>query len=163
MNHIGYLVKILSFKRFDHFRQALLECPDLDLCRKAMATCGVSADLAEHGLGPDKMFVHADQAWAVLQQLAERGHMTRCSDVVVSWEYELLVRELIRHHSPCAAFREPQVEYVHIPMAMQISEERTFLTCGARSSSSSMVTKSTTDVHCTNSLNPRSWRANSTL
>lgn len=163
MTQTGCTVKILSYMRFDNFRQALLECPELALCRNAMATAGVSADLAEHGLGPGKMFVHADQAWAVLQQLVQRGQMTRCSDVIVSWEYELLVRDLIRHHSPRAACREPHVEHVDIPRAMQVSEDRTFLTCGAHSSSSSMVTRSTTDAHGRSSVNLRSKRMRSAL
>ena len=55
----------------------------LEICRRKMEEKGVHADLAEHGLGPGKMFARADQAWAVLQQLVEQGKVMKSSDVVL--------------------------------------------------------------------------------
>lgn len=152
-------VKILTFMRFDRFREALLQSPELEPCRRMMLAEGVHADLSEHGLGPGKAFVRADLACLVVQQIMDRGRTLRSSEVIVSPDFELLVLDLIQCYAPRALSREPQVEVWNIPCEVQARERHTFISCDALSvGSTSSVTRSTTDMH-SSGANPRS-RAN---
>jgi len=120
-------LKVLSFKRFDNFRTALLESPELEPCRLRMAAVGVCADLSEHGLGPGKLFVAAEHARPVVQALIDRGEVLRSSNVIVSREYELLVLDLVQHYAPRALAREPAASTLELPRPWRTRISRTFL------------------------------------
>lgn len=162
---LGSTLKIFSFVRFDRFREALLESPELEPCRSKLRAIGAHADLSEHALGPGQMFVAATQAWGVIQQLVERGQELRSSDVVVSREYELLVLDLVRHYAPRVLSRKPRVETMQVQMPSRTKVEKTFLEVHLPSTgSTSSVTKSSTDADArTASLNPRTQRGSSML
>lgn len=92
-------VKILSFNRFDNFRSALLENQELEACRDALKRAGFNADLDVYELGPGKMFVTSELAEPTLGALSMIGRRLKCSDIVVSNEFEPIVRFAVQSHS----------------------------------------------------------------
>ena len=97
-------VSILQYKRFDKFRETLLESPELETCREALRKVGLSASLSVVGLGPGKLFVRSDLGRPVIRALRAHvlriGRSLRNTDVVVSGEYRALVMGLIEHKAP---------------------------------------------------------------
>ena len=102
-------VKLLTFSRFDRFREALLEGEELRACRQSLESAGYSSDLAANGLGPGKLFVPAHIAWQSLVALSLRPRRTRCSDVVVSHQFEPLVMDAVQRFTT-RAIRVQSVE-----------------------------------------------------
>merc|ERR1711971_1353459 len=99
----GHQVKILSWKRYDRFRQCLLESEALEACRMSLERAGFSSDLdRRYGIGPGKMFVRPEQAWSVLLMLYRRYRQRplRRSDVIVSREFEDTVKDLVHANAP---------------------------------------------------------------
>jgi len=104
-------VKVLSWPHHYRFRQILLERPELQDCRDLLARHGFHSDVTRclsgtgwsRGLGPGKMFVRPDQARDALLDLhrwQRDNRRLRKSDVIVSREYESLVRDLVRNFGP---------------------------------------------------------------
>ena len=53
-------------------------------------------------------FVRADLAWPVIQQVHDRDRRLRNTAVIVSSDFELLVRDLVQSYATRAIPREPQ-------------------------------------------------------
>lgn len=89
-------VKLLRFNRFEGFREALLEAPELRACRMDLERHNFSADLNAHGLGAGKMFVQPQLATNVLAILGTTYRSLRAGDVIVSRAFECMVLEAVR-------------------------------------------------------------------
>jgi hypothetical protein len=101
-------VEIVSFQRFDRFRQILLESEDSELraARDALVEAGFDMNLASYGLGPGKLLVRVDLAGCVLdalRQLSLAHHRyLKASDVVVSRGLKPALLAVVRRHAPRA-------------------------------------------------------------
>ena len=97
-------VEIVSFQRFDRFRQIIGESEDLLSCREELDKCGFGVDLGVHKLGPAKLLVRANLAWTVIVSLREYCKNTKttllASDVVVSKEFKPALLEAVEQHAP---------------------------------------------------------------
>ena len=121
-------VKILSFNRFDNVRESLLENVELEACRQGLEKQGFSADLIVYMLGPGKMLVRADLAERVLQALeSRRGAPLKCTDVVVSREFEPIVKLAVSQGSRRKIFI--QDEEVLELTCVHVNVKRTFFGC----------------------------------
>lgn len=86
-------VKILHFKRYDGFREKLLESPELRLCREQLQRAGFDANLR-----PGSMFVGphlAGRVMTALQQRRSNGGEIKASTIIVSRTYEYQVLDCI--------------------------------------------------------------------
>jgi len=86
-------VKILHFKRYDGFRDVLLESAELRLCREQLEQAGFDANLR-----PGTMFVGPHLASRVMTALQHRraaGGEVKASSVVVSRAYEHTVLDCV--------------------------------------------------------------------
>eukprot|EP00928_Gymnodinium_smaydae_P025783 TRINITY_DN20438_c0_g1_i1.p1 TRINITY_DN20438_c0_g1~~TRINITY_DN20438_c0_g1_i1.p1 ORF type:complete len:610 (+),score=86.12 TRINITY_DN20438_c0_g1_i1:59-1888(+) len=99
-------VKILTFRRHDRFKEALLQSEELQAVRRALESAGLDANLETHGLGLGKMLVPPHLAWPTLLALYTRSreqqataHRVGIHEVVVSRETEGAVREAIQAHA----------------------------------------------------------------
>ena len=99
-------VEVLSFMRFDRFREILLESEDTELraARVALEEAGFTADLGSYGLGPGILLVRSDLAKRVLGALCWRnfsnGTFLRNTDVVVTPELKPVVLAAVRRSAP---------------------------------------------------------------
>lgn len=150
-------VQILSFRRFDRLRESLLECDALQTCRTELLKQRVCADLAEHDLGPGKLFVEPELAWPAVVALQKRarqlGKSMMQSEVVVSGHFEDIVLKAVNQGATRTNYVMRQVELECIP-ANRMLVRNTFIdeaTVYVRS----QVTNSTGDAHLRACGNPR--------
>lgn len=147
-------VKIISFNRFDCFRELLLEGEELESCRRALTGRGFSPDLGIYELGSGKMFVQAGLAESVLAALALRtGPGLKCTDVVVSSEFEPIVKLAVRQATTRKIFVQRE-EILDLPRDCTRAK-RTFLNLSSSSCGDSAVVCSTTDADKCKGKNPR--------
>jgi hypothetical protein len=94
-------VKLMTFKRHDDFKRLFFESPDLLRCREALNNVGLSMDLSQLGLGPGKLVVDPEASFQVIACLRARhcqGDILKRSTIVVSAEWEPIVRCLVQNH-----------------------------------------------------------------
>jgi len=93
-------VKLLKFRRFTCFDEALGSAGMLGAIRQKMIRDGHSPDLRDYdggALGPGKMFVDSHVAQAVLFTLRQRAKPTLATEVVVSKAFEAAVLDAVLH------------------------------------------------------------------
>jgi hypothetical protein len=151
-------VQILKFRRFDRFREALLESDALEECRADLRKQGISADLTAHALGPGKLFVAPELALPAIISLhklvEQRGKDMMQSEVVVSGDFVELVKREIQRRGQRANYVVDTKKLECSPLRIHV--KHTFVDVPnvyARSN----VTNSTTDAHLRSAINSRMW------
>lgn len=152
-------ISILRFRRFNGFREALLDGDLLKPCREALSQVSVKTDLVSHGLGPGKLLVKQDQAWPAIYALTrlvkKRGRPLMQSEVVLTHCLEPLVMEAIEQASKRF---NPVVQRTPLDLNPHFCVKKTFLEPDedeARQDVRSRATNSTTEAHGNSMCNPR--------
>lgn len=153
-------VKILVFNRFDGFVESLLKSEELEACRGALQQAGFNADLSVYDLGPGKMLVRANLAETVLEALSLRSEPLGRNFVVVSSEFEPIVKLAVRHGAKRTIYVKDE-EIMDLPRKSDLTRgKRTFLDASSSSCAGSGVVCSTTDMDEHKGKNPRCLRHN---
>merc|ERR1712048_1428620 len=137
-------VVLLRFRRFDRFRQIIVQNPELALCRDQLETLGFSSDLANYGFKYGNLLVQPDLAWQTINALFWGRFELRSSDIVVSQELKAIVLEEVLKHAPRA---NPVMDEVTIQLAPEINNRKTFVDMREPSPSSNVTAHSSTDAH----------------
>lgn len=96
---------IVSFQRFDRFREIISQNVELQTCHKALQVEGFDMDVGSDGLDNRRLFVHPYSAGMVIQALERRkmspGYKSlRRSDVVVSQDLKPILIQCIKRLAP---------------------------------------------------------------
>lgn len=151
-------VKILSFNRYDKFRESLFENEELEACRQAICQAGFNIDLSVYELGPGKMLVRANLVESVLQALHSRPKLLGRNCVVVSSELEPIVKLAAQNGAGRSIFVRHE-EILDLPRKSDSTrDKRTFLDLSSSSCEGSGVVCSTTDMDKKKGKNPRRVR-----
>jgi len=142
-------VNIITYKwRPRRFKELLLESPQLEECIKAPKKIDIKIDLAEAGLGPGKFIVAAQLAPRVLSALRLRRERLKAGDIVVSSQYEPIVRQLV-------SWRNQEVHSEALDLPPKLKVDKTFLGLDEQPTTS-LRTQSTLGAYAwDSSRNPR--------